>query len=67
MAKIPISGGIAGLFFAVASMAIFLLGIPVLRFLFPAAIALGCGVALVLHFVLHERQITSFILPQTKK
>ncbi len=65
--KIPVSGGIAGAFCAVASMAIFLIGIPVLRYLFPGAIVLGCGVALILHFARHKTTGAPWILPATKK
>jgi hypothetical protein len=54
MSKLAVGGGIAGAIFAVGSMLIFLIGIPVLRYVFPAAIVLGCGVALILHFIRHE-------------
>jgi hypothetical protein len=67
MSKIAVSGGIAGAFFAVSSMAIFLIGIPLLRYMLPAAIVLGCGVALILHFIRHETPGASWILPATKK
>jgi hypothetical protein len=46
---------------------IFIIGIPALRFMFPAAIVLGCGVALVIHFIRHETPGTSWILPAAKK
>ena len=52
-AKIVVGGGIAGAIFTVGSMAIFLTGLPILWYLFPAAIVLGCGVALILHFARH--------------
>jgi hypothetical protein len=48
MAQIPADANVGGLIFAVGSMLIFLIGIPAIRYVFPAAIALGCGVALVL-------------------
>jgi hypothetical protein len=67
VSKIQGSGGIAGALFAVISMVIFLIGIPALRFMFPAAIVLGCGVALVIHFIRHETPGTSWILPAAKK
>jgi hypothetical protein len=51
MSKIRVGGGIAGAIFAVSSMLIFLIGIPEIRYMFPAAILLGCGVALALHFI----------------
>ena len=40
ISKIAVSGGIAGAFFAIASMSIFLIGIPLIRYMFPAAILL---------------------------
>jgi hypothetical protein len=62
MSKLAVGGGIAGAIFAVGSMLIFLIGIPVLRYVFPAAIVLGCGVALILHFMRHETPGSSWIL-----
>ena len=67
LARIPVGGGIAGAIFAVGSMAIFLTGIPVLRYIFSVAVVLGCGVALILHFTRHETSGTSRILSVTKK
>jgi len=52
-AKVPVSGNITGAIVA-GSMAIFLIGLPVLWYAFPAAVVLGCGAALVLHFTRHE-------------
>ena len=46
VSKIPGGGGVAGALFAVISMVIFLIGIPMLRYMLPAAIVLGCGFAL---------------------
>ena len=66
-AKIPISGNMIGAIVAVGSMAIFLIGLPVLWYIFPIALALGCGVALVLHFARHESPGASWILAATKK
>lgn len=54
VSKIPGGGGIAGALFAIISMVIFLIGIPALRYMFPAAIVLGCAVAMVIHFKRHE-------------
>jgi hypothetical protein len=54
VSKIPGAGGVAGALFAVISMTIFLIGIPALRYFLPAAIALGGGVALAIHFKPHE-------------
>ena len=65
VSKIVVGGGIAGAIFTVGSMVIFLLGIPLLRYIFPAAIVVGCAVALVLHFVRHETPGTSWLLPVT--
>ena len=67
IAKIPVGGGIIGAVFAVGSTLIFLIGIPALRYIFPAAIVLGCGVALIFHFIRHETPGTSRILSATKK
>jgi len=67
IAKIPVGGGIAGAIFAVGSMVIFLIGIPVVRIIFPAAIVLGSVVALILHFMRHETPGASWILSATKK
>lgn len=50
MAKIPVSGGIAGLIFAIGTMAIFVIGIPAIRYMLPASLVLGCGIAAFLHF-----------------
>ena len=66
-AKLAVGGGIAGAIFTLGSVLIFLFGIPVLRFLFPAAIILGCGVALVLRFVRHETPGASWLLAATEK
>lgn len=62
LAKIPGGGGIAGTLFAVISTLIFLIGIPLLRYFLPAAIVLGCGVALIIHCIRHETPGTSWIL-----
>ena len=67
VSKIPGGGGVAGTMFAVISTVIFLIGIPALRYFLPAAIVLGCGVALILHFIRHETPGASWILPANKK
>lgn len=54
VSKIPGGGGVAGALFAVISMAIFLIGIPALRFFLPAAIVLGGAVAAGIHLA-HKR------------
>ena len=66
-AKIPISGNIIGAIVAVGSMAIFLIGLPVLWYVFPMAVALGCALALARHFVRHRSPGESWILAATKK
>ena len=63
MAKIPADGNIGGLLFAVGTIVIFLIGVPAIRILFPAAIAIGCGVALVLRFVHGRVPKDPLILP----
>jgi hypothetical protein len=67
VSKIVVGGGIAGTLFTICSMAIFLVGIPALRYMFPAAVVLGSGIALVLHFRRHETPGASWILSATKK
>lgn len=67
MAKIAVGGGIAGAIFAFGSMLIFLIGIPAIRYVFPAAIVLGGGVALILHFIRHDTPGAPWIRPATKK
>ena len=66
-AKIPVDGNVGGMIFAVSTMIIFFLGIPLLRYLFPAAIVSGCGIALILHFVRHETPSAPWILSAGKK
>jgi hypothetical protein len=46
---------------------IFLIGIPALRYFLPAAIVLGCGVALTIHFIRHETPGKPWILAARKK
>ena len=50
MHKMPVGAGFAGVVFTVGSMAVFLIGIPALRYFLLAALALGIGIAVVLHF-----------------
>jgi len=47
--KIPVGGGV-GLVFAVGVCAILLVGVPVTRWFFAGAVALGLVCAVVLHF-----------------
>ena len=67
LSSMPVGGGIAGGIFTAGSMAIFLIGIPALRYFLPAAVVLGGGVALVIHFMRHETPGKSWILSSTKK
>ena len=67
MSKLAVGGGIAGAIFAIGTMLIFLIGIPAIRYVFPAAVVLGCGVALILHFRRHKTPGESWLLPATKK
>jgi len=67
VSKIVVGGGIAGAIFAIGSMLIFLIGIPAIRYVFPAAIVLGCGVALALRFIRHKTPGASWILSAQKK
>jgi hypothetical protein len=66
ISKIAVGGGIAGAFFAAVSTLIFLMGIPLVRYIFPAALVLGGGIALALHFARHKTPGTPWILPGTK-
>jgi hypothetical protein len=66
ISKIAVGGGIAGAFFAAVSTLIFLMGIPLVRYMFPVALILGGGIALVLHFARHKTPGTPWILPGTK-
>ena len=53
MAKIPADANAGGLIFAIATIVIFLIGIPALRFLFPVALLAGGAIAVILHLVRH--------------
>jgi hypothetical protein len=53
IAKIPADANAGGLIFAIATMAVFLIGIPAIRFLFPVALFAGSAIAVVLHFLRH--------------
>ncbi|HUP04919.1 MAG TPA: hypothetical protein VMU19_13075 [Bryobacteraceae bacterium] len=48
VSKMPVGSGIAGSLFTLGSMAIFLVGIPALRYFLGATAALGLGVALLI-------------------
>jgi hypothetical protein len=64
--KIPIGSGIGGALAAVASMLIILLGLPELWYFLPGSIALGCIIALVLHFIRYRNPGDPWILPATE-
>jgi fatty acid desaturase len=66
-AKIPIGGNMIGAIVAAGSMAIFLIGLPVLWYTFPIAVAVGGGVALGLRSVRHKTLGESWILAAPKK
>ena len=61
VAKVPADGNMGGVIFTGSTVMIFLWGIPLARYLFPAAIFFGCGIALVLHFMRHETIGASWI------
>jgi hypothetical protein len=67
ISRIPMGSGIGGAFAAVACILIILLGLPELWYFIPGSAALGCGVALVLHFIRHKNPGEAWILPATKK
>jgi len=66
-AKVPVDGNMGGVIFAASTVIIFLLGIPLLRYLFPAAIVSGCAIAFVLHLIRHETPGEPWILSTGKK
>jgi hypothetical protein len=48
-------------------MLIFLTGIPILRYVFPVAVVLGCVVALVLRYIPHDNPGTPWLLSATER
>jgi hypothetical protein len=48
-ARIPVDANVGGMIFAASTVIIFILGIPLIRYLFPAAIVAGSGIAFILH------------------
>jgi branched-subunit amino acid permease len=64
--KLRIGGGIVGVLFTIGTMMIFLIGIPILRYIFPAAIVLGCGLALIRHFVRRKTPGAPWLLAATE-
>jgi hypothetical protein len=65
--KLVVGGGIAGAVFTIGSMLIFLAGLPILRYMFPAAFLLGCGLALFRHLVRHKTPGAPWLLSATEK
>lgn len=61
IARIPVNGAVGGIF-AFGTMAILLIGLPEVRYLFPAAVLLGSGVALALRLFRREAPATTSIL-----
>ena len=66
VSKIPGGAGIAGALFALGGMLIFLIGIPRFRVFLAAAIVVGCGIALILHFIRRETPGKPWILSATQ-
>jgi hypothetical protein len=65
-AQLRVGGGIAGAAFTIGVMLIFLIGIPILRYTFPAAIVLGCVIALVRRFFRHETPGKPWLMAATE-
>jgi hypothetical protein len=65
--RMVIGGGVAAAIFTVGSMLIFITGLPVLRYMFPAAIVLGCVFALALRFVRHRTPGTPWLISAIEK
>jgi hypothetical protein len=66
-ARIPVDGNIGGLIFAASTVLVFLCGIPLIRYLFPAAIVAGCAIAVILHFFRYETSSAYRILSAREK
>jgi hypothetical protein len=62
VSKIPGGAGFAGMFFALSSVVIFLIGIPILKFFLPAAILLGYGIYFVRKRLPHATPGTPWIM-----
>lgn len=65
--KLRVGGEIVGAIFAIGTTLIFLIGIPLLRFVFPVAMALGCLLALVLRLVRHRNPGAPWLLAATER
>ena len=66
-AKIRVGEGLVGAIFTIGSVLIFLFGIPVVRYMFPAAIVLGGVFALLLRFARHETPGEPWLLSATSQ
>jgi hypothetical protein len=64
--KLRVGGEIVGAIFALGSMLIFMIGVPLLRYVFPVAVVLGCLIALVLRRVRHENPGAPWLLAATE-
>lgn len=64
--KLRVGGEIAGAVFTVGTMLIFLIGIPILRYIFPPAILLGIGAAVLFRFRRHETPGAPWLLSATE-
>ena len=62
VSKLVVGGGFVGAIFAAGSIAIFLIGVPILRVMFPAALVLGIAVALVFRFMRHKNPGAPWLL-----
>ena len=62
VSKLVVGGGFVGAIFAAGSIAIFLIGVPILRVMFPAALVLGVAVALVFRFMRHKNPGAPWLL-----
>ena len=65
VSKIVVGGGIAGAIFTIGGMLIFLTGLPILWFMFPAAAVAGCVVALIRRLVHHKTPGAPWLLSLT--
>ncbi len=67
VSKITGGAGVAGALFVIISTLIFLIGIPALRYFLPAAIVLGCIIALLIRLKRHETPGKPWIATATEK
>ena len=65
--KLVVGGGIIGAIFTVGSMLIFLTGLPILRYMFPAALVLGFGIALFQRLIRHKTPGAPWLLAAIEK